>query len=211
MFSFASPEILETWNRNFMFQVFPDCHDKRKQICSFIFWENLWRANLFSALSDLYRTKNSISTNFLDDLFFSRYGSTIKFVFFEKNSRKKCEEKAAEIPNLEKNYVSENKLTILLLSRSSSTSNLSFGGSWGSLLYWLNRRNKLTPGRAKTTKGRKIPPLLLAPSADASADFDLAPLELPDSFLLFPPFFDWFWCFLVGFGVLVGLAVDIVS
>lgn len=72
-------------------------------------------------------------------------------------------------------------LTILLLSLSNSTSNLSLGGSWGNRLYWLNLRNKLTPGKAKTTKGRKIPPEEPddpLSAVEASAD-ELA--------LLFPP------------------------
>ena len=45
-FFLDSPEILETWNQNFKFQVFEKNH-------SFVFWWNLWRANLLLVLSDL--------------------------------------------------------------------------------------------------------------------------------------------------------------
>ena len=33
-----NPELLETWNQNFKFQVFPDCQAKNKQIRSFDFF-----------------------------------------------------------------------------------------------------------------------------------------------------------------------------
>ena len=36
------------------FKYFRTVKQKTKQICSFIFWENLWRTNLLSVLSDLY-------------------------------------------------------------------------------------------------------------------------------------------------------------
>ena len=73
----------------------------------------------------------------------------------------------------------KSSLTILLLSLSNSTSNLSFGGSCGNLRYWEKRRNKLTPGKASTTKGLKIPPP--PPPVDFSLEQSAA-----DSLLLLP-------------------------
>ena len=73
----------------------------------------------------------------------------------------------------------KSSLTILLLSLSNSTSNLSFGGSCGNLRYWEKRRNKLTPGKASTTKGLKIPP------PPPPVDFSLEESAV-DSLLLLP-------------------------
>jgi hypothetical protein len=51
VFCHDSPEILETWNFDFKFQIFMDYKAKKnktKQIGLFWFWENLWPANLLN-------------------------------------------------------------------------------------------------------------------------------------------------------------------
>ena len=38
---------------------------QKKQICSFVSWENLWRANLLTVLSDLEQVQGDIEVVFL--------------------------------------------------------------------------------------------------------------------------------------------------
>ena len=47
-----SPEIFETWNQKFKFQVFPDCQD-RKINSSVCFWKKLWLNNFVLRSTDL--------------------------------------------------------------------------------------------------------------------------------------------------------------
>ena len=46
-------EFVLSGNKISSFKYFWTDKQKNKQICLFVFWENLWRANLFTVLSDL--------------------------------------------------------------------------------------------------------------------------------------------------------------